>query len=138
MISTRGRYALRVLVELAESSVNGQYIPMKTIAARQGVSQKYMEHIVSLLTNLGLIEGAKGKSGGYRLIRDPKDCTVGEILRATEVDLAPVACLAKGAEPCARRENCRTIGLWEGYQKLTNDYFDSVTLADLCKDSQGL
>ena len=132
MISTRGRYALRVLVELAESSVDGQYIPMKTIAARQGVSQKYMEHIVSLLTNLGLIEGAKGKSGGYRLIRDPKDCTVGEILRATEVDLAPVACLAKGAE------NCRTIGLWEGYQKLTNDYFDSVTLADLCKDSQGL
>jgi Rrf2 family protein len=132
MISTRGRYALRVLIDLAES-YNGSLIPMKTIAERQGISAKYMEHIVKLLMDLGLIEGVKGKCGGYRRLRDPKDCTVGEILRATEVDMAPVACLGKNAEPCPRREGCRTIGMWEGYQKLTNEYFDGITLADLCQ-----
>ena len=134
MISTRGRYALRVLIDLAES-YNGSLIPMKTIAERQGISVKYMEHIVKLLMDLGLIEGVKGKCGGYRLLRDPKDCTVGEILRATEVDMAPVACLGKNAEPCPRREGCRTIGMWEGYQKITNEYFDHITLADLTSET---
>ena len=130
MISTRGRYALRVMIELSESMQDG-FIPMKTIAARQGISLKYLERILPPLTKAGLIEGVHGAGGGYRLSKEPSSITVGDILRLTEVDLAPVACLANGAEPCERRPVCRTISLWEGYQKVTNDYFDHITLADL-------
>ena len=134
MISTRGRYALRVMIELSESKEDS-LIPMKMIAARQGISLKYLERILPPLTKAGLIEGIHGAGGGYRLAKAPSSITVGDILRLTEVDMAPVACLAEGADPCERRQICRTIAMWEGYQKVTNDYFDNITLADLTTDS---
>ena len=134
MISTRGRYALRVMIELSESKEDS-LIPMKMIAARQGISLKYLERILPPLTKAGLIEGIHGAGGGYRLAKAPSSITVGDILRLTEVDMAPVACLAEGAAPCERRQICRTIAMWEGYQKVTNDYFDNITLADLTTDS---
>ena len=130
MISTRGRYALRVMIELTEAGKNN-LVPMKSIAARQDISLKYLERILPPLTKAGLIEGIHGAGGGYRLAKDASSITVGEILRLTEVDMAPVACLAEGAEPCERRPSCRTIAMWEGYQKVTNEYFDGITLADL-------
>ena len=130
MISTRGRYALRVLIDLAEHNT-GKFIPMKDVAARQNVSLKYLERILPTLTKAKLIEGVHGKGGGYRLTRAPEDYTVGEILRLTEGDLAPVACLAPDAEPCPRAAECRTLKLWKDYYDMTNRYFDSVTVADL-------
>lgn len=130
MISTRGRYALRVMIELTEAGKDS-LVPMKSIAARQGISLKYLERILPPLTKAGLIEGIHGAGGGYRLAKDASSITVGEILRLTEVDMAPVACLAEGADPCERRPSCRTIAMWEGYQKVTNEYFDGITLADL-------
>ena len=132
MISTKGRYAVRVLIDLAESGGSG-YTPMKSIAARQELSLKYLERIIPSLTRAGLIEGIHGAGGGYRLVRDPKDLTVKEILDLTETDMAPVACLSENAEPCGRRSECRTVAMWEGYKKLTDDYFGSITLADLCR-----
>lgn len=131
MISTRGRYALRVMIDLAEHA--GGYTPMKEVAARQGISLKYLEQIMPALSKSGLVEGIHGKGGGYRLTRSPEEYTAGEILRVTEGDLAPVACLACGAEPCARSESCKTVPLWRGFQALTNDYFDGVTLASLAE-----
>lgn len=132
MISTRGRYALRVMIDLAENSENN-YIPMKKIAERQNISLKYLERILPALTKNNLIEGAHGKGGGYKLTRDPKEYTVGEILRLTEGDLAPVACLECNAKPCERYAECRTRAMWEKYYSLTNEYFDSITIADLMK-----
>ena len=131
MISTRGRYALRVMIDLAEHA--GGFTPMKEVAARQGISLKYLEQIMPALSKSGLVEGIHGKGGGYRLTRSPEEYTAGEILRVTEGDLAPVACLACGAEPCARSESCKTVSLWRGFQALTNDYFDGVTLASLAE-----
>lgn len=131
MISTRGRYALRVMIDLAEHA--GGFTPMKEVAARQGISLKYLEQIMPALSKNGLVEGIHGKGGGYRLTRNPEEYTAGEILRVTEGDLAPVACLACGAEPCARSESCKTVSLWRGFQALTNDYFDGVTLASLAE-----
>ena len=131
MISTRGRYALRVMIDLAEHA--GGFTPMKEVAARQGISLKYLEQIMPALSKNGLVEGIHGKGGGYRLTRNPEEYTAGEILRITEGDLAPVACLACGADPCARSESCKTVPLWRGFQALTNDYFDGVTLASLAE-----
>lgn len=131
MISTRGRYALRVMIDLAEHA--GGFTPMKEVAARQGISLKYLEQIMPALSKSGLVEGIHGKGGGYRLTRNPEEYTAGEILRVTEGDLSPVACLACGAEPCARSESCKTVPLWRGFQALTNDYFDGVTLASLAE-----
>lgn len=133
MISTRGRYALRVMVDLAEHAGDG-YIPMKEVAARQGISLKYLEQIMPALSKNGLVEGVHGKGGGYRLTRSSGEYTVGEILRITEGDLAPVACLACDAEPCGRADECKTLSMWRGYQDLTNEYFDGVTLASLAGD----
>ena len=135
MISTRGRYALRVLVDLAEHS--GGLVPMKDVAARQGISKKYMEQIMALLVKDGYVEGVHGKGGGYMLRREPESYTAGEILRAAEGDLAPVACLGCGAQPCPRAAMCRTLPMWERYYKLTNDFFDSVTLAELAGTETG-
>ena len=130
MVSTRGRYALRVLIDLSEHN-NGSYIPMKDVAARQEISLKYLERILPTLTKAKLIEGVHGKGGGYKLTRAPEDYTVGEILRLTEGDLAPVACLSPDAEPCERAAECRTLQMWKGFYDMTNKYFDSVTIADL-------
>ena len=134
MISTRGRYALRVLIDLSEHN-NGTYIPMKDVAARQEISLKYLERILPTLTKAKLIEGVHGKGGGYKLTRAPEDYTVGEILRLTEGDLAPVACLSPDAEPCERAAECRTLGMWRGFYDLTNRYFDSITIASLTNEN---
>ena len=132
MVSTRGRYALRILIELAELDKGG-YTPMKTIAENQGLSLKYLERIIPVLTQNGILEGVQGKNGGYRLCRKPEDYTVDEILRLTEGDLAPVTCLECGADPCHRLEDCRTVAMWDGFHKLIHDYFGGITIADLMK-----
>lgn len=130
MISTRGRYALRVMIDLAEHNADS-YIPMKEVAQRQEISLKYLERILPVLVKNGLVEGVQGKGGGYRLSRPSDECTVGEILRLTEGDLAPVACLECGAEPCEKRASCKTFSMWNEFHRLTNEYFDGVTVADL-------
>lgn len=132
MISTRGRYALRVIIDLAEHN-DGSSIRMKDIAERQGISLKYLERIVPVLTKNKLISGIQGKGGGYTLCRKPEEYTVGEILRLTEGELAPVACLKKNAKPCERTKECRTLKMWSDYFKLTNEYFDGITIAELMK-----
>lgn len=130
MISTRGRYALRVMLDLAMHGGEG-YIPMKEVAQRQSISLKYLERIMPALSKNKLVEGVHGKGGGYRLSRPTKDYTVGEILRLTEGDLAPVACLECDAKPCARQADCLTLPMWSKFFDMTNEYFDSITIADL-------
>ena len=132
MISTRGRYALRIMIDLAEHG-NSRYIPLREIAERQEISLKYIEKIMPLLARGALIEGIHGKGGGYRLCREPGEYTVGEILRLTEGELAPVACLSEGAPPCPRASYCRTLPMWRDYCRMTNEFFDGVTVADLIK-----
>ena len=130
IISTRGRYALRVMIDLAENG-GGEYIPMKTIAERQGISLKYLERILPVLTRNGIVEGQQGKGGGYRLTRSPEEYGIGEILRLTEGDLSPVSCMACGAEPCRQRCRCKTYPLWAGLQTTIDNYLDNITLAAL-------
>ena len=130
MISTRGRYALRVMIDLAEHIDEG-YIPLQTIAKRQGISEKYLESILAVLSKAGLLDAVRGKGGGYRLTREPDQYTVGEILTLTEGSLAPVSCLAQGAAPCRRMSSCRTYDMWKGLDDLIEDYFGKITLADL-------
>lgn len=133
MISTRGRYALRVMTDLAEHENEG-YIPMKEIARRQQISLKYLEKILPALAKNGLILGVHGKGGGYKLTRKPEEYPIGEILRLTEGTLAPVACLECGAKPCMRTAECRTRPMWENLYLLINEYFDNITIADLMKE----
>lgn len=130
MISTRGRYALRVMIDLAETD-SDSYVAMKTIAQRQGISLKYLERILPVLTKNNLVEGVHGKGGGYRLCRRPEEYRIGEILRLTEGDLAPVSCLECGAQPCEYTESCRTLPMWQELHELINNYFDGITLRDL-------
>lgn len=132
MVSTRGRYALRVMIDIAENG-DGKYTAMKSVAERQEISLKYMEKILPLLVSANLIEGVHGKGGGYRLTREPKDYSVSEILNVTEGSLAPVACLECGAEACKRTAECRTLPMWMELNRIVNDYLDNVTLADLMK-----
>ena len=129
MISTRGRYAIRVMIDLAENDTGG-YIPLKDVAARQEISKKYLEIIVRDLVAGGLVTGASGKGGGYRLCRRPEEYTIGEILTRMEGSLSAVACLAKGAEPCPRASVCRTLPLWAEYDRMTQDFFNSKRLSD--------
>ena len=133
LISTRGRYALRVMIDLAEQR-SGGYIPLKEVAERQEISEKYLESIIKLLVKAGLLDGVRGKGGGYKLTRPPEDYTVGEILRLIEGDLAPVSCLNESSAECPRMANCRTVKMWTGLYKLINDYFDGVTLSDLMEE----
>lgn len=130
MISTRGRYALRVMIDLAKNQENG-YIPMKSVADRQGISLKYLEQILPVLTKNGLVTAAHGKGGGYRLTREPSDYPIGEILRLTEGTLAPVACLAEDSAPCENAEGCSTVKLWKGLNEVVTEYLDGKSLADL-------
>ncbi|MFQ9984350.1 MAG: RrF2 family transcriptional regulator [Lachnospiraceae bacterium] len=129
MISTRGRYALRVLIDLALHQ-NGAYIPMKEVADRQAISLKYLEKIMPILIKNKLVDGMHGKGGGYRLNRAPDEYVVGDILRLTEGDLAPVACLGCNAAPCDRAAECRTLPMWTQFYELTNRFFDGITIAD--------
>lgn len=133
-ISTKGRYALRVLIDLAENS-NGSYIPMKVVAKRQGLPLKYLEHILPTLKQNNIVEGVQGKGGGYRLTRKPEEYTIGEILRLVEGDFAPVSCLECGAKPCERADQCRTISMWKNLQSIIDGYFDGITLKDLTQDA---
>lgn len=130
LVSTRGRYALRVMIDLAQHSPGG-YIPLRDIAARQGISEKYLESIVKLLAQNGDLHGLRGKGGGYRLTRRPQEYTVGHILRLAEGSLAPVSCLEAGSLPCPRSGQCPTLPVWQRLNKLVADYLDGVTLADL-------
>ena len=133
IVSTRGRYALRILIELAELGDAG-LVPMKTIAERQELSLKYLERILPVLTQNGIVEGTQGKGGGYRLCRKPEELTVWEILRLTEGELAPVSCLECGAEPCARLETCRTQKMWSGFHDHIRSYFEAITLRNLMQE----
>lgn len=130
-ISTKGRYALRIMIDLATNS-NGNFISLKSIADRQQISNKYLEQIISMLNKAGFLETARGNAGGYRLSKKPKDYKVGDILRATEGDLAPVMCIT-GESDCARKHDCKTFSFWEGLDNVINEYIDSKTLEDLLK-----
>lgn len=132
MISTRGRYALRVLIDLAENN-SDDYVPMRDIAKRQEISLKYLERIIPVLSKNKIVEGIQGKGGGYRLLIKPEECTIGDILRLTEGDLAPVACLECGAKPCEKMSECRTYPLWLEFYNTVNDFFDNKTLADIIR-----
>lgn len=133
IVSTRGRYALRVLVEMAEHS-SDERIPLKEISEKQGISQKYMESIMTLLSKNGFVDAIHGKGGGYKLNRKPEEYRIGDILRLTEGTLAPVACLEKNAEQCPKQNVCRTVGMWRKLDELIESYLDSVTIADLMKE----
>ena len=133
IVSTRGRYALRVMIDLAEQNAD-TYVPLKDIVQRQNISQKYVEAIMTLLSKNGFVTALHGKGGGYKLNRKPEEYKIGEILRLTEGTLAPVACLEAGAEACERAPNCRTLPLWKELDNRVSGFLDSVTLADyMCK-----
>lgn len=135
MISTKGRYALRVMVDLAEQHTNG-YTPLNEIAARQGISEKYLEIILKILVKEKLLHGLRGKGGGYRLTRSPEEYRVGEILELTEGTLAAVACLTKDAAVCARSSQCRTLPMWKEFDAMVHDYFYQMSLADLIRKEE--
>lgn len=134
MISTKGRYALRVLIDLAEQGSDTP-VPLKDIAKRQGISDKYLQHIAKNLVDRGLIVGTSGKGGGYLLARDPKDCSVTDVLTAAEGSLAPVACLACDKIDCERSEKCKTLPMWQEYSSMTQNFFDGISIADLVNGS---
>ena len=129
-ISTRGRYALRFMIDLAQHKQD-EFIPLKDISKRQAISIKYLEQITSLLSKYGLLQSVRGPQGGYKLARPTNQYTVGEILRITEGDLAPVSCLEANATGCSRQSICATIKLWEGLGKVINAYLDGITLDQL-------
>ena len=133
MVSTRGRYALRVIIDLAENAKEG-YVPMREVAERQGLSLKYLERILPQLVADNLVEGVHGKGGGYRLSRDPSEISVAEVLKVSEGDIAPVACLEDGAVMCDRIDECRTLPVWKGLNERINEYLESVKIADLMKE----
>lgn len=129
-ISTKGRYALRMLLDLAQHMEQG-YVPLKDIAERQNLSKKYLEQIVPVLNKSEMLQTNRGFQGGYRLAKAPDEYTVGEILRLTEGNLAPVACLADDPNQCLRREECITLPVWEGLYRAIAEYLDSITLQDI-------
>lgn len=128
-ISTKGRYALRLMIELAEH--NDHYISLKEIADRQDVSKKYLEQIIPLFNNTDILRATRGALGGYKLSKAPENYTVGEILRIAEGSLAPVPCIDCEPVDCDRSENCPTLPIWRGLSKVINEYLDSITLQDI-------
>ena len=131
MISTKGRYALRFLVDVAEHQAES-FVPLRHVAERQGISEKYLEIIVKELVKGGELEAMRGKGGGYRLNRPPEEYSVRSVLERMEGPLAPVACLGPGQKPCPRQADCRTLTLWQGLDRVISDYLAEFTLADLC------
>lgn len=129
-ISTKGRYALRVMIDLAVND-KGDYVSLKDISNRQEVSLKYLEQIMAMLNKAGYVKSTRGNNGGYRLAKSPEEYKVGDILRKTEGDLAPIACV--NGEECGKRENCKTFKFWQGLDNVINEYVDSKTLEDLIK-----
>ena len=130
LISTKGRYALRVMIDLAEHQSDG-FIPLKVIAERQEISEKYLESIIKLLVRAKMLNGLRGKGGGYKLTKSPDQYPVSAILRLTEDSLAPVARLEENADACPRMADCRTLSLWQGLDKVIHDYLDRITIGDL-------
>ena len=129
-VSTKGRYALRIMVDLAEHN-SGDYVRLKDISERQGITLKYMEQIMPLLTKAGYVRSYRGNNGGYMLARKPEEYVVGDILRTTEGSLSPIPCLEDEPNRCVRHEDCATLPFWTGLYKVINEYIDSVTLDDL-------
>ena len=134
-ISTKGRYALRMLLDLAEHRDDG-FIPLKDIAERQNISKLYLEQIVSLLNTSHILRANRGKQGGYMLAKDPSLCSVGQVLRITESSLAPVACLDDDTNQCERSGFCKTLPMWTGLNKVITDYLDGISLQNLLEQAQ--
>jgi Rrf2 family iron-sulfur cluster assembly transcriptional regulator len=137
MISTKGRYALRALVDIAEhSESDGAFAPLSDVARRQGISKKYLESIVSTLTRAGLVQGLRGKGGGYRLVVPPEQITVARVVRLMEGTLAPVACLEceGSSQGCERKDSCRTLPMWKGLDRVVSDYLEGITVRDLMRE----
>ena len=135
-ISTKGRYALRMLIELAAHQEQG-FMSLKEISEHQDISKKYLEQIVPMLNKSGILRTNRGNKGGYMLAKSPRECTVGDVLRATEGSLAPVACLEYEVNDCPRAESCATLYVWQGLQKAVETYLDSVTIQDILDRNAG-
>ena len=135
LISTKGRYALRVMIDLAEKR-SDNFIPLKGIAKRQGLSEKYLETILPVLIKNNFLIGLRGKGGGYKLARTPETYSIGSILKLVENGIAPVTCLDVNAKHCGNASECRTLPMWQNLQSLIDDYFETVTLADLCREQK--
>ena len=129
-ISTKGRYALRMLIDLASNHEDG-YISLKDIAERQDISKKYLEQIVPMLNKSGILRTNRGNKGGYMLAKAPNELTVGDVLRATEGNIAPMSCLEYEPNTCPRCQDCATLYIWEGLYKAVNEYLDSITIQDI-------
>ena len=135
IVSTKGRYALRVMVCFARRG-GGEYIPLKEIAEAEGISQKYLESIMSVLSKAGFVDAVHGKGGGYRLNREPGDYTIGSILKLTEGSLNVASCTTQGAAACSRSECCQALPMWEKLDKMIDDFFEGITLADLLQETK--
>ena len=135
IVSTKGRYALRVMLCFAQRN-GGEYVPLKEIAEAEGISQKYLESIMTILSKAGFVDAVHGKGGGYRLNRRPEDYTVGSILKLTEGSLAAVSCTSQGAAACSRTTCCQTLPMWEKLEKMIDEFFEGITLADLLKEGR--
>ena len=135
IVSTKGRYALRVMVSFAQRG-GDEYIPLKEIAEAEEISQKYLETIMTTLSKAGFVDAVHGKGGGYRLNRKPEEYTIGSILKLTEGSLAAVSCISQGAAACSRTECCQAKPMWDRLEKLIDDFFEGITLADLLKDGK--
>ena len=133
IVSTKGRYALRVMVHFAQRG-NESYIPLKEIAEAEGISQKYLETIMSTLSKAGFVDAVHGKGGGYRLNRNPEEYTVGSILKLTEGSLSAVSCTTQGAAACSRTECCQAKPMWDRLEKMIDDFFEGITIGDLLKE----
>ncbi len=137
IVSTKGRYALRVMVGLALKG-GEEYVPLKEIALEEGISQKYLESIMGTLSKAGFLDAVHGKGGGYRLNRPPAEYTVGSILKLTEGSLAPVSCTSQGAAACSRSACCHALPMWEKLEQMIDAFFEGITIADLLTDGSGI
>ena len=135
IVSTKGRYALRVMLCFAQRG-GDEYVPLKEIAEAEGISQKYLESIMTIWSKANFVDAVHGKGGGYRLNRSPEDYTVGSILKLTEGSLAAVSCTSQGAAACSRTTCCQTLPMWEKLEKMIDEFFEGITLADLLKEGQ--
>ena len=134
IVSAKGRYALRVMVHFAQRG-GGEFIPLKEIAESEGISQKYLESIMATLSKAGFVDAVQGKGGGYRLNRAPEEYTVGSILKLTEGGLSAVSCTSQGPTACSRTQCCQTKPIWERLDKMIDEFFEGITIADLLKDN---
>ena len=137
IVSTKGRYALRVMVHFAQRG-GEEYIPLKEIAELEGISQKYLESIMTVLSKAGFVDAVHGKGGGYRLNRPPEEYTVGSILKLTEGSLAPVSCTTQGPSACSRSECCQLGSMWEKLDRMIDEFFEGITLANLLEDTKSI